>query len=163
MYRILLLLFITKIGFSQVNINGTIFDGQTNETLIGANIIVKGENNGTSTNYQGEFLISSNKNFPIDLIISYIGYEEKIIKLEKKIDLKIKLFPNTKKLKEVKIVDNRITKKQKEAALTVEALDIIAIKSTPSANFYDALGSLKGVDISLIFPFKIWEVISSFL
>ena len=148
MYRILLLLFITKIGFSQVNINGTIFDGQTNETLIGANIIVKGENNGTSTNYQGEFLISSNKNFPIDLIISYLGYEEKIIKLEKKIDLKIKLFPNTKNLKEVKIVDNRITKKQKEAALTVEALDIIAIKSTPSANFYDALGSLKGVDIS---------------
>ena len=55
MYRILLLLFITKIGFSQVNINGTIYDGQTNETLIGANIIVKGENNGTSTNYQGEF------------------------------------------------------------------------------------------------------------
>jgi len=148
MYRILLLLFITKIGFSQVNINGTIFDGQTNETLIGANIIVKGENNGTSTNYQGEFSISYNKNFPIELIISYLGYEEKIIKVEKKIDLKIKLFPNTKKLKEVKIVDNRITKKQKEAALTVEALDIIAIKSTPSANFYDALGSLKGVDIS---------------
>jgi hypothetical protein len=108
MYRILLLLFITKIGFSQVNINGTIYDGQTNETLIGANIIVKGENNGTSTNYQGEFSISYNKNFPIELIISYLGYEEKIIKVEKKIDLKIKLFPNTKKLKEVKIVDNRI-------------------------------------------------------
>ena len=148
MYRILLLLFITKIGFGQIIINGTIFDGQTNETLIGANIIVNGENNGTSTNYEGKFLISSNKNFPIELIISYLGYEEKIIKVEKKIDLKIKLFPNTKKLKEVKIVDNRITQKQKEAALTVEALDIIAIKSTPSANFYDALGSLKGVDIS---------------
>ena len=148
MYRILLLLFITKIGFGQTNISGTIYDGQTNETLIGANIIIKGENNGTSSNYDGKFTILTNKDLPIEIIISYLGYEDKSITIEDDIDLQIKLFPNTKKLKEVKVVDNRITQKQKEAALTIEALDIMAIKSTPSANFYDALGSLKGVDIS---------------
>ena len=59
-----------------------------------------------------------------------------------------KLFPDSKNLQEVKVVDNRITQKQKEAALTVETLDIIAIKETPSANFYDGLGALKGVDIT---------------
>lgn len=148
MYRILLLLFITKIGFGQTNISGIIYDGQTNETLIGANIIIKGENNGTSTNYEGKFTILTNKDLPIEIIISYLGYEDKSITIEDDIGLQIKLFPNTKKLKEVKVVDNRITQKQKEAALTIEALDIMAIKSTPSANFYDALGSLKGVDIS---------------
>ena len=138
MYRILLLLFITKIGFGQTNISGTIYDGETNETLIGANIIIK----------DGKFTILTNKDLPIEIIISYLGYEDKSITIEDDIDLQIKLFPNTKKLKEVKVVDNRITQKQKEAALTIEALDIMAIKSTPSANFYDALGSLKGVDIS---------------
>ncbi|MDA9656375.1 TonB-dependent receptor plug domain-containing protein, partial [Flavobacteriales bacterium] len=72
----------------------------------------------------------------------------KEILIEQSNNIKIKLFPNNKRLNEVKVVDTRITQKQKESALTVEALDIIAIKSSPSANFYDALGSLKGVDIS---------------
>ena len=130
------------------NLRGTVYDGQTKETLIGANVLVKGENIGTSTNVNGKFSINTNKTFPIDLIISYLGYEEKNITIKNNENLSINLFPNTKKLKEVKVVDTRITQKQKEAALTVEALDIIAIKSTPSANFYDALGSLKGVDIS---------------
>ena len=148
MYRILILLFITKFGFGQTNIRGTVSDGQTKETLIGANIVIKGENKGTSTNINGKFSISTNKIYPLEIIISYLGYENKNIIVTKNEQLNINLFPNTKKLNEVKVVDNRITQKQKEAALTVEALDIIAIKSTPSANFYDALGSLKGVDIS---------------
>ena len=148
MYRILVLLFITKFGFGQTNLIGTVYDGQTKETLIGANVLIKGENTGNSTNVNGKFSISTNKNFPIDLVISYLGYENKNLTITKNENISINLFPNTKKLKEVKVVDSRITQKQKEAALTVEALDIIAIKSTPSANFYDALGSLKGVDIS---------------
>ena len=148
MYRILILLFITKFGFSQNRISGEVSDGQTNETLIGANIIIGDENNGTSTNVNGKFTLTTNKKFPLDIVISYLGYENKILTITDSKNLKIKLFPNTKKLNEVKVVDNRITQKQKEAALTVEALDIIAIKSTPSANFYDALGALKGVDIS---------------
>ena len=148
MYRILVLLFITKFGFGQTNLRGTVYDGQTKETLIGANVLIKGENTGTSTNVNGKFSISTNKNFPIDLVISYLGYENKNLTITKSENISINLFPNTKKLNEVKVVDSRITQKQKEAALTVEALDIIAIKSTPSANFYDALGSLKGVDIS---------------
>ena len=57
MYRILILLFITKFGFSQNRISGEVSDGQTNETLIGANIIIEGENNGTSTNINGKFFI----------------------------------------------------------------------------------------------------------
>ena len=148
MYRILILLFITKFAFSQNRISGEVSDGQTNETLIGANIIIEDENNGTSTNVNGKFSLTTNKKFPLEIVISYLGYENKIITINDNKNLKIKLFPNTKKLNEVKVVDNRITQKQKEAALTVEALDIIAIKSTPSANFYDALGALKGVDIS---------------
>ena len=78
MYRILILLFITKFGFSQNRISGEVSDGQTNETLIGANIIIEDENNGTSTNINGKFSLSTNKKFPFDIIISYLGYENKI-------------------------------------------------------------------------------------
>ena len=102
MYRILVLLFITKFGFGQTNLRGTVYDGQTKETLIGANVLIKGENTGTSTNVNGKFSISTNKNFPIDLVISYLGYENKNLTITKNENISINLFPNTKKLNEVK-------------------------------------------------------------
>ena len=148
MYRLLLLLFITKIGYSQTKIKGEVIDGQTSETLIGANILIKGAKVGTATDFNGNFILETTKQLPLTLEITYLGYKNKEILIEQSNNIKIKLFPNNKRLNEVKVVDTRITQKQKESALTVEALDIIAIKSSPSANFYDALGSLKGVDIS---------------
>ena len=71
-----------------------------------------------------------------------------IIEVKNSTPLKIQLQPTSNKLAEIRITDTRITKKQKQAPLTVEALDMRAIKETPSVNFYDGLGALKGVDIT---------------
>ena len=48
----------------------------------------------------------------------------------------------------VVVADTRITEKQKQAPLTVETMDAIAIKETPAANFYEGLAHLKGVDMT---------------
>ena len=63
-------------------------------------------------------------------------------------NLKVKLVSVSQKIEGVEIVDSRITEKQKESALTVETMGIIAIKETPAANFYEGLGNLKGVDVT---------------
>jgi len=150
MNKILLLAFtfLIQSAYAQIQISGSIIDGQTKETLIGANVIVKGTNNGTSTDFNGNYIISISGKLPITLEISYLGYKLIESEVTNKNSKPIYLFPDSKSLKEVRVVDSRITQKQKEAALTVEALDMISIKETPSANFYDALGALKGVDIT---------------
>ena len=150
MNKFLLLAFtlLYQIGYAQIQISGTVIDGQTKETLIGANVIVKGTNNGTSTDFNGNYILSISDQFPIILSVSYLGYKFTEIEIKNKQSNQIKLYPDSKNLQEVKVVDSRITQKQKEAALTVETLDMIAIKETPSANFYDGLGALKGVDIT---------------
>ena len=150
MNKILLLAFIFLIqtAYAQIQLSGTIIDGQTKETLIGASVIVKGTNNGTSTDINGNYILSISGKLPIILEVSYLGYKLIESKVKNQKSKPIYLFPDSKTLKEVRVVDNRITQKQKEAALTVEALDMISIKETPSANFYDALGALKGVDIT---------------
>ena len=57
----------------QSQVTGTITD-QSNEPLIGVNILVEGTNNGTSTDFNGEFTLQ-NVNLNTDvLVISYIGY-----------------------------------------------------------------------------------------
>ena len=152
---ILFSLLFSSICFSQIVVKGKISDKLSKEELIGANVVWELQNVGVTTNFEGYYKINiPSKTFPIKLTVSYMGYSTQIItiKEEEWINNKgvynIYLKTDNKILKEVKIVDSRLTEKQKESALTVEALDILAIKETPSANFYDGLGALKGVDIS---------------
>ena len=49
---------------------------------------------------------------------------------------------------EREIKGQRVSEKQKAAPLTIESLDAIAIKQTVSTDFYNGLGSLKGVDLT---------------
>jgi len=146
-FLILAFILISQIMFGQQIISGTIIDGQSNETLIGANIFIKETKKGTATDLKGNYQLETTL-LPVTLTITYIGYKTIDIDILDNNPLVIKLFPTSNNLNEVKIIDTRITKKQKEAALTVEALDMMAIKETPSANFYDGLGALKGVDIT---------------
>jgi len=150
MNKLLLLAFtfLIQTAYAQIQLSGTIIDGQTKETLIGANVIVKGTDNGTSTDFNGNYILLISGKLPVTLEVSYLGYKLIESEVKSKNPKPIYLFPDSKNLQEVRVVDTRITQKQKEAALTVEALDMISIKETPSANFYDALGALKGVDIT---------------
>ena len=77
MNKILLLTFILlcQTAYAQIQISGTIIDGQTKETLIGANVIVKGTNNGTSTDFNGNYILSISGKLPATLEISYLGYK----------------------------------------------------------------------------------------
>ena len=143
-----LLLLFTFSAIAQIQIKGKIIDGLSNETLIGATVIIKESGKGTSTNFDGEYSLIYKGDLPTTLSISYLGYKTLEIEITTNNPKPIKLFSDSKNLKEVKVVDSRITQKQKEAALTVESLDMIAIKETPSVNFYDGLGVLKGVDIT---------------
>lgn len=138
--------------FSQIvsaqTVSGTIKDGKTNEALFGATVVIKGTTQGGLTDIDGKFNFSTTTLPPFVLSVSYLGYvtfEETVKSTETPISIKIK--PNETILKTVEVVGDRITEKQKESPLTIEALDVLAIKETPAANFYEGLGQLKGVDI----------------
>jgi outer membrane receptor protein involved in Fe transport len=45
-------------------------------------------------------------------------------------------------------VQQRLSAQQEKSALTVESMDALAIKESPSVSFYDHLGTLKGVDLT---------------
>ena len=60
-------------SFSQETIKGTVYEQQSRETLIGANVIIPNTGKGTMTDFDGFFQIDVSK-LPIDLEISFIGY-----------------------------------------------------------------------------------------
>lgn len=130
------------------NLKGIVMDSISKAPLFSASIIEKGTTNGVTSQFDGKFELTL-KNIPTTIVIKYLGYKAKELRItEANKTVKIELAPNTVLMKRVEIVDQRISDKQKESALTVEALDINAIKQTPAENFYDGLGQLKGVDLT---------------
>jgi len=140
--------FLTSYSLGQKAIRGVVKDAETNETLIGANVVIKGTTKGAQTDLDGKFRFETSDPLPLVLVISYIGYVQHEFTVKDYSDIIIKLRNNEVLLKDVEVVGSRISEKQKEAPLTVESMDIIAIKETPAANFYEGLGQLKGVDLT---------------
>ncbi|MBA3649465.1 MAG: TonB-dependent receptor [Chitinophagales bacterium] len=138
-------------------ISGTVKDISINEPLIGATVTIKETAIGTVTDEEGKFLLRVDQSFPVTITISYLGYISKeVIVREISEALIIKLQPDKIILHGVQITGERLSEKEKGSPLTIESMDLIAIKETPSFNFYEGLGALKGVDIvSASLGFKI--------
>ena len=67
--------------FSQdYRLRGRVLDNQTGEPLVAANIEIAGTYRGTISNENGRFQLEIDR-FPVDLIISYIGYQTKTVRL----------------------------------------------------------------------------------
>jgi iron complex outermembrane recepter protein len=148
-YFIILYFSINQIAFAQNNlvVKGVVRDKKSGEKLIGVIVGIKGTSKGAATDYDGGFILKV-ESLPISLVVSYIGYEkfETIVSSNSK-SIEIKISESAKNLAEVQVTDSRITERQKQAPLTVETMDGMAIKQTPAANFYEGLSHLKGVDI----------------
>lgn len=131
-------------------IGGRVIDAAEDEPVFLANVVIKGTQIGTTTDDQGRFTLQTGgEDFPLTLQISFIGYQTKEIEVRRaRQDIAIKLEPDNAMLESVDVIEQRLSEKQRESALTVEALDNLAIRETPSVNFYEALGNLKGVDLT---------------
>jgi len=144
-----LFLLLGLVSHAQGTITGTISDDDTGETLIGASVVIKGTTTGTTTDIDGNFSLKVNQNPPITLVINFLGYtatDYTVNSFDEKV--KVALGTDNVLINEVEVVGSRISEKTKQAPLTVESMDIIAIKEAPSGNFYEGLGNLKGVDIT---------------
>ena len=120
-------------GFSQekVTLSGTITAANSNETIIGANIVIKEIPAYTSTNEYGFYSITIPKgNYKIE--ISSIGFQTKeiTIDLNKNTKLNVSISENSEELQEVIITEKKTTNTQK-AEMSVNKLSIATIKKMP--------------------------------
>ena len=134
---------------AQSIIKGIVKDAKTGEAVIGATVLIKGTTQGTATDWDGSFILKTATALPLTVEVRYSGFSTKEVAYtssNKNID--ISLEEESIQIDVVEVKGQRISDKQKSSPLTVESMDLLAIKETPAANFYDGLGSLKDVDLT---------------
>ena len=133
---------------AQVAIRGQVLDGETGDPVFAAGVLVAGSTTGTSTDFDGRFRLEVPA-LPVKLNVSFIGYALLEIDVRSATDeIRAVLQPDAVLMEEAEVVGSRIDERQKQGPLTVESMDILAIKEAPSGNFYEGLGNLKGVDLT---------------
>jgi len=134
---------------AQTKITGKVTDASSKETLIGVSIAVKGKVIGTITDASGNFSLTTSTPKPFTLSVSMVGYErQEIVVNGSKSDFQIALKEQTVLGQDVVVSASRIEESILQSPVTVEKMDIRAIRETPSASFYDALRNMKGVELS---------------
>lgn len=148
-FTLLIFLFLIRTISVAQQIRGTIRDAKSSEPIIGATVLLKGTNTGTTTDLDGKFDLETTLSVPFIVVISFVGYESQelnVNSLDKSYTIKLK--SKELELKGVEVTGSRISEKQKESPLTVESIDRISIKECAQTSFYEALGTLKGVDLT---------------
>lgn len=74
-------LFAIQIGWSQRTVSGTVTDEETNDPLIGANVVVGSTATGTVTDFDGRFSLEVPEDASV-LVISYTGYQPKEVSIK---------------------------------------------------------------------------------
>ncbi|MEA5259710.1 TonB-dependent receptor [Arcicella aquatica] len=129
----------------QRTITGKVVAAESNETLIGANVLITGTPKGTSTNVDGLFTITVPEN-ATSLTISFVGYTTKDVSIKGVSNIVVSLTPG-KELSEVVVVGYTSSKKQ-DLTGAVAIVDMKPLKNISSGNPMQALqGRVAGLYI----------------
>ena len=146
---VFLVLFIGTSIVAQTVIPGSVIEAKTGQPIPGANIKVVGKSIGTTTDFDGNFLLNTVQNPPFSLEVSLIGYTTATVEITKNDQkITISLEESATALDEVVVSASRTPERILESPVTIERMDIREIKNTSSPSFYDGLENLKGVDIN---------------
>jgi len=147
----LILMLISNIILAQnLSIKGKVTDSKTGESMIGVHIVIEGDVYGAVTGYDGSFEFKTQKSFPIELHISYMGYESQKIKVaDNKSNLDIKLKEQYLLGQEVVVSASRIEENLLQSSVSIEKMNMRDINQLSTANFYDGMYQLKGVDMNV--------------
>ena len=64
--------------FSQSKVTGTVLDGELNQPLAGASVVIKGTTNGVATDFDGKFELTTTQKSG-EIVISFLGFDSKTI------------------------------------------------------------------------------------
>lgn len=129
------------------SIEGKVTD-EGGEPLIGVNIQVKGTNNGTSTDLEGEFILEDIDENAV-LVLSYLGYHTQEVPLMGRRDITITMVDDAKMLDEVVVTALGIGRQKKTLGFTTQEVGTEQLANSRTMNLGSALsGQVAGLTVT---------------
>ncbi|WP_158638405.1 TonB-dependent receptor [Panacibacter ginsenosidivorans] len=146
---VMLLLFSSQLSAQTVAISGKVTN-QKGEPLAGASVLIKGTNNGTKTDDQGKFSFTGLTSTNVTVIISYVGYNDKEIKISagKSSVLNISLEEKSNDNEEIIVTGVFDKRKKMEASVAITTINSTQISKLVSASAADLLKNVSGVYVN---------------
>lgn len=137
-------LMFTAFTMAQSTVTGTVLDSETKTPLPGVNVVEAGTTNGTSTDYDGNFSLTTNST-SAKVVLSYVGFLDKEFEVNGDKNLgEIILDPSEFSLQEVSIIASvAVDRKTPVAVSTIRAKEIELKLGTQE--FPEVLKSTPGV------------------
>ena len=129
------------------SLSGTVVDQDQNIPLLGATVLVKGTQNGVTTDFDGNFKIDEVSVNDI-LVVSYVGFVNSEMRITSQNNVTISLTPDVDSLEEVLIVGYG-TQRKKEITGAVSVISSETIEDLKPTRIEQALqGQVAGVQIT---------------
>jgi outer membrane receptor protein involved in Fe transport len=135
--------------YAQTTVTGKVTD-QAGVPIPGANIIIVGKAIGAVADFDGNFNLSTSEvTPPFQIRVSSVGFKPQTIQITtNNQSVNVQLEEEATMLGEIVLSASRTPERIFESPVSVERLGIKEIKNTASADFYDGLENLKGVDVN---------------
>ncbi|MCH8011866.1 MAG: SusC/RagA family TonB-linked outer membrane protein [Candidatus Marinimicrobia bacterium] len=133
---------------AMAQITGKVTDAQTGESLVGANIVVKGTFIGTTTDIEGKYRLLLPEE-SATLVVSYIGYKSEEVTVATQMEVvDISMETDALKLSEVVVIGLATSVKKRNLANAVATISGDELIPSPAQTLDDALsGKFAGVNI----------------
>jgi TonB-linked SusC/RagA family outer membrane protein len=142
----LFLALVVQIGFAQTKtVTGTVTD-QDGLPLPGVNILIKGENSGTQSDFDGKYSITASPDQT--LVYRYVGFKTQNIKVGSKSLIDVQLSIESGELDEV-IITGYASSSKTRSTISSETVTAKTIENRPNASFVQTLsGQVAGLNIN---------------
>lgn len=132
-------------------ISGRVVDNQTQEPIVGVTVQIKNTVSGSITGADGNFALKTRLKFPLTLVFSSVGYAPQEFAVRNPQDrINMGLETQTMLGQEIVVTASRVEETVMKSPVAIEKLDLRAIRETPAPSFFDALESVKGVQMTTL-------------
>jgi TonB-dependent SusC/RagA subfamily outer membrane receptor len=143
----LLFLLFAQLSFAQRTVTGVVSDGENNEPLIGASVLVKGTRTATITGADGKFSLTADANAKT-LVVSFTGFTDQEVSIASSDDVSVTLRPKAN-LEEVVVTSLGVEAKRSNLSYSTQRVSAKDLNASRIGDLSQQLsGMVPGLNIS---------------
>jgi outer membrane receptor protein involved in Fe transport len=133
---------------SQTTLSGTVRNSFSKEAVPSVTVTIKGTAAGTYTDDKGKFKLTTPRSLPLTLVFSSVGYASQEVQVSSAGDIEVSFEPVSDLGTEVVVSASRVPERILESPVSIERMNVQAIRAAAAPNYYDGIANLKGVDLT---------------